>query len=52
MEKRYKALRFIGSIYKVIGIIVGVITVLGAIGFCVLSAIGSSALPSFPIRLR
>jgi hypothetical protein len=46
MEKRYKALRFIGSVYKVIGIIVGVIAILGAIGFCALSAIGGSALSS------
>ncbi len=46
MEKRFKVLRFIGSVYKIIGIIVGVITVLGAIGFCALSAIGGSALSS------
>jgi hypothetical protein len=46
MEKRYKALRFIGTVYKVIGIIVGALAVLGAIGFCALSAIGGTALSS------
>ncbi|MGA2505470.1 MAG: hypothetical protein ABSG01_15420 [Anaerolineales bacterium] len=46
MEKRYKALRFIGSVYKVIGIIIGVLTVIGALGFCVISAFGGTALSS------
>jgi len=46
MEKRYKILRLIGSVYKVIGIVAGVITVIGAIGSCALSAIGGSAMDS------
>jgi hypothetical protein len=45
-EKRFKALRFFGSLYKVIGIIIGVISTLGAIGICGLSAISGSALDS------
>ena len=46
MEKRYKILRLIGSVYKVIGIVAGVITIIGAIGSCAFSAIGGSAMDS------
>jgi len=42
MEKKFKALRFIGTVYKVIGIIAGVLTVIGAIGFCLFSILGGS----------
>jgi len=44
MEKRYRAIRFIGSLYKIIGMIVGVITVLGALGSCIFSALSGSIL--------
>lgn len=43
-EKRYGALRIIGTIYKVLGIVVGVITVLGALGSCLSSLLGGAAL--------
>jgi hypothetical protein len=46
MEKRYNALRFIGNLYKIVGIIVGVITILGALGSCIFSAFGGSILDS------
>jgi hypothetical protein len=42
MEKKFKALRFVGTFYKVVGIIIGVITAIGSIGFCVMSVLGSS----------
>jgi hypothetical protein len=42
MEKKFKALRFVASVYKVIGIIVGVLTAIGAIGFCLVSILGGS----------
>lgn len=44
MEKRYKALRIIGTIYKVLGIIAGVITILVAIGLCGTSVLGGAAI--------
>jgi len=44
IEKRYKALRAIGTIYKVLGVIVGVITVLLAVGFCLMFIAGGAAL--------
>ena len=47
MEKRFKALRTIGSIYKVVGIIVAVLTVLGALAACAALALGSSAMSEF-----
>ena len=44
MEKRYSALRFIGTIYKLIGILVLVLTVLGALAACVGALLGGTAL--------
>ena len=41
MEKKYGILRFIGSVYKVVGIIIGVLTLLGALGICLTSVLGS-----------
>ena len=46
MEKRYSALRFIGTIYKVLGVIVGIITILGALGLCGMSVLGGGLLDS------
>ncbi|MBE0409183.1 MAG: hypothetical protein IBX69_05555 [Anaerolineales bacterium] len=43
MEKRYKALRFIGTLYKVLGVILLILTVLGAIGICGASIWGGVA---------
>ena len=34
MEKRFKILRFIGSMYKVLGIISAILTVIGSVGSC------------------
>ena len=42
MEKKYKALRTIGTIYKVLGIIAGVLTILSIIGFCATSIFGGA----------
>ncbi|MGB9592105.1 MAG: hypothetical protein ACPL1K_06275 [Candidatus Kryptoniota bacterium] len=47
MEKRYSALRLIGSIYKVLGIIVGVLTILIALSLCATSIFGGAALSQF-----
>lgn len=44
MEKKFKVLRVIGTIYKVLGIIVGVISILLALGICLTSILGSTAL--------
>ncbi len=40
VEKRYWALRIVGTIYKVLGIIVGVVTVLLVLVVCLTSVIG------------
>ena len=42
MEKKFKALRIVATIYKIIGIISGVLTAIGAIGFCLMSILGGS----------
>ena len=40
--KKYKALRTIASILKVVGIIYGVLTILGALGACIALGAGAS----------
>lgn len=37
MEKKYKALRAIGTIYKIFGAILAILTILSAIGICLAS---------------
>ncbi len=44
MEKRYTALRTIGTIYKILGIISGAITLLVILGICAASVLGGAAL--------
>jgi hypothetical protein len=46
MEKRFKILRFVGSFYKVVGIIIAAITIISALGFCVLSVVSGTATES------
>lgn len=47
MTKKYGALRTIGTVYKVIGVIAGLITVLTVIGLCGMSVLGGAAVDSF-----
>lgn len=47
MEKRYGVLRLIATLYKILGILVGIATLLGAIGFCALTAAGSQSFNNF-----
>jgi len=44
MSKKFGILRFIGTIYKIIGVILGVIAVLAALGVCLGSFLGGAAL--------
>jgi hypothetical protein len=44
MEKRYTALRVIGTIYKVIGLLVGALTILSVLGICAASVLGGAAM--------
>jgi hypothetical protein len=44
MEKRYTALRTIGTVYKILGIISGVVTILAILGICATSILGGAAL--------
>lgn len=44
MEKRFTALRIIGTIYKVLGLIIASITILGALGLCGVSVLGGGIL--------
>ncbi|MFO8035103.1 MAG: hypothetical protein R6U57_00535 [Anaerolineales bacterium] len=47
MEKRFKVLRTIGNIYKILGIVAAVITILAALGICAMSFLGSAALARY-----
>lgn len=47
MEKRYRALRTIGTIYKVLGAIAAILTIMTIIGVCATSVFGGAALDSF-----
>ncbi|MDP2989497.1 MAG: hypothetical protein Q8O57_02900 [Kiritimatiellota bacterium] len=46
MEKHFKVLRIVGRVYKVMGIIMAVVTLLSALGFCGMSVLGGSAMES------
>ncbi len=47
MEKRYRALRIIGTLYKIIGAIVLVVTIVSAVGVCLAGVIGGTAFEGF-----
>ena len=47
MERRYHALRTIANIYRVLGYITLVLTILAVIAICGMSVLGGSALNSF-----
>jgi hypothetical protein len=51
MERRYHALRTIGNIYRVLGYIVLVLTILAVITICGLSVISGNALESVSQQL-
>lgn len=44
MQTRFGVLKFISGFYKVVGIIVGVIALLSALGICATSVLGTSLL--------
>ncbi len=44
VARHYQALRIIGTIYKVLGVIAAVLTILLVIGFCGVSVLGGSLL--------
>jgi len=46
MDKHYPVLRIVGTIYKVVGIIIAVGTLLSAIGFCGMSVLSGTAMES------
>lgn len=47
MEKRFKALRFMGTLYKILGVINGVATLILAVGICAVSVLGGAGLSDF-----
>ena len=51
MEPRYRALRIIGTIYKVLGAIAGAITILLVLVICASSVLGGAALSSLSNQL-
>lgn len=51
MIKKYKALRLVGTIYKIIGAIILVITIIGAAGSCISGLLGGALLSGFANQL-
>jgi hypothetical protein len=51
MEKRYRALRIISTVYKILGAIVGGITALITLATCATSTLGGAALDSLSREL-
>ena len=47
MEKRYRALRLVGMMYKILGAVVLVLAIIGAIGVCLAGILGGQALSEF-----
>ena len=47
MEKRYRALWVIGAIYKILGAIVGALTVVAVVATCATSSLGRAASDRF-----
>ena len=44
MEKRYRALRIISTLYRILGVIVLIVAIISAIGLCLTAVMGGSAL--------
>lgn len=51
MEHKYNALRIVGMLYKALGAIVGIITIISILGFCVMSVFGGAAMSSMSNQL-
>jgi len=51
MKKRYIALRIMGTIYKVLGIIMGLVTILAVIGIVGMSIIGGTTMQGLSQQL-
>jgi ABC-type Fe3+ transport system permease subunit len=51
MEKRYRVLRFIATIYKILGVIVAILTVLAIIGIIVAFFVPGVGFESFPRQM-
>jgi hypothetical protein len=51
MEKKFNALRTIGAIFKILGVIAGIITLLIVIGICATSILGGAAIDSLSREL-
>ena len=52
MRTKYGVLRFISGFYKVVGIIVGAITLLSALGICLTSVLGTTLVGSLSQNLQ
>ncbi|MBN1248257.1 MAG: hypothetical protein JXC32_11405 [Anaerolineae bacterium] len=47
MDKKFKILRFIGTVYKILGIVSATLTVLGGLGICLTSVLGGALFERF-----
>ncbi|WP_298004061.1 MULTISPECIES: hypothetical protein [Anaerolinea] len=47
MEKRFKVLRFVGTLYKIFGVVVGVAMLILALGICAVSVMGGASMADY-----
>ncbi len=47
MDKKFRVLRFIGTVYKILGIIAAVLTVVGSLAICLTSVLGGTMMNQF-----
>jgi hypothetical protein len=51
VERKFKVLRFIGSVYKTLGIVSAVLTLIAALALCLISLLGSGLLDQLRAQL-
>ncbi len=52
MERRYGALRILGTIYKILGVLVGIVTIVAALGLIAASFLGGGTMGNLPLNMN
>ena len=52
MGKRYRALRLVGTLYKILGVILLILTLISATGICLTGILGGTALQNMGSQFR
>ncbi len=52
MNKKYRALRIVGMVYKIIGTIILIVTIIGAVGTCLSGILGGALLSGITDQVK